>query len=98
MRWLLRPSTLVTISVALALGAAALVWWTGGADARPEPRPVRDGDREVVFLYPAATCAANWERFVTAATTAIDAAPDDATFPRQTTAVPELAVPLGEGK
>ncbi|HZT79001.1 MAG TPA: hypothetical protein VFA26_02165 [Gemmataceae bacterium] len=106
MRWPFRPSILMAISVALALGAAAVVYFTGG-EPRPEPRPVREGDREVAFLYPA-TGASTWERFVTAAALSVrhlqpdwpdlEADIGDAAFPRQTTAVPEFAISPGPGR
>jgi hypothetical protein len=63
MRWFLRPSLLLFASLALAVAAAVLITWTPAADTRPEPRPVRVGDNEIVFLYQA-TSGATWERFV----------------------------------
>src|SRR5579884_578370 len=97
MRWLLRPWLLVVVSLALAVGAAALVLWPRAADTGPHPLPVADGEQEIVWLY-SATSASSWERFVTAVQTAA-ARPDlglavDRTraFPPETTAVPELTV------
>src|SRR5579884_4061219 len=97
MRWLLRPWLLVVVSLALAVGAAALVLWPRAVETGPHPLPVADGEQEVVWLYPA-TAASSWERFVTAVQTAA-ARPElglsvDRTraCPVETTAVPELTL------
>jgi hypothetical protein len=99
MSQLFRPSILILLSVALALGAAFLVLWDRPSDAAP--LPLGENDQEIVWLYPA-TSAANWERFVTAVNTAagqlrtkypkLEVQITDRTFPPQTTAVPELAL------
>jgi hypothetical protein len=99
MYWLLRPTILIVISAAFAVGAVALVVWSlreGAAANQAQPLPLRAGDREIVWLYPA-TSAATWERFVAAARRAQAARPelevdDGGAFPLQTTAVPELAL------
>lgn len=101
MTWLLRPSLLLVVSLALAVAAGVLIAWPPATDARPEPRPVRGGDREIVFLYQA-TSGATWERFVSAAERFARVAQvpleKAEAFPRQTTAVPELALPLSAAK
>jgi hypothetical protein len=101
MKWLLRPSMLVLVSVALAVGAAVLVLgplWQEGPANRAQPRPVPEGDQEIVWLNPA-TSAVAWERFVTALRQVqgdgkdADLEIDDANaFPPQTTTMPEVAV------
>src|SRR5437764_14160620 len=101
MKWLLRPSMLMLVSVALAAGAAVLVlWplWERGPAIRAVPRPVPEGDQEIVWLNPA-TSAVAWERFVTALRRVqaersdTDLGIDDANaFPPQTTAVPEVVL------
>jgi hypothetical protein len=101
MKWLLRPSMLVLVSVALAVGAAVLVLgplWQQGPANRALPRPVPEGDQEIVWLNPA-TSAVAWERFVTALRDVQSRQPDgdlliDDTnaFPPQTTTMPEVAV------
>ena len=67
------------------------------------------GDREIVWLY-TTTTASSWERFVAAVQRAgrrlqidhpgVQALVGDAAFPKQTTAVPEvaLALPAGAGR
>src|SRR5437588_12752361 len=101
MKWLFRPSLLVLASAALAMVAAVVVLSGRVTEAWPEPRAVREGEQEIVWLY-AATNATAWERFVTAVRKAAEQLqeehPDMAvhidanTFPGQTTAVPELAL------
>ena len=95
MRWLLRPSLLLFISLALAVAAGGLIYWSPPSETRPEPRPVARGDQEIVFLYQA-TAASTWQRFVKAAEQLngwrgfqVDV---QRAFPPETTAVPELAV------
>src|SRR3954467_1743046 len=102
MRWLLRLS--IVVMAALAVGAVALVGWSlweGTAATQAVAQPLRDGDQEIAWLY-AATNAAAWERFVTAVRRVQDDCPDLALLvndteasPRQTTAVPELALSVG---
>src|SRR5437667_12910415 len=102
MKWLFRPSSLVLVSVALTLGAAAVVLWPRAPDKKPTPQPVAEGDQEIVWLY-AATNAAAWERFVTAVSLAAHRLQNDQpelglhvntenAFPLNTTAVPELSI------
>src|SRR5581483_10262014 len=103
MKWLFRPSILVLVSAALAVGATALVVgpvWQGGRANRAVRRAVPEGDREIAWLNPA-TSATTWERFVTAVRRVqadcpdLDLQVDDANaFPAQTTAVPELVLSL----
>jgi hypothetical protein len=109
MRRLFRPPVLVALLAALVVGAAALVYQTGGAPARAAPLPVGAGDVEVAWLYYASNAGA-WQRFVTAVRRAADrlraeepgaAGPpqEGAAFPPQTTATPEVALTLpGEGR
>jgi hypothetical protein len=107
MNWLFRPSVLILVSLALVIGAVALVvppLWEEGKGHHPTPLPVAGNEAEIVWLY-SATNAATWERFVTAvgkAAAQVKAAHpdlaiqiDDATFPRQTAAVPQLTLSLG---
>jgi hypothetical protein len=105
MKWLLRPSLLIVASTAFVVGAVAVALRTGPALARPAPLPVADGDREIVWLYPATNPAA-WERFVAAVRRAPEALQKDhpavradvnpaLAFPQHTTAVPEVALSLG---
>jgi hypothetical protein len=102
MKWLLRPSTLIFFSGVLALIAGWLMLRTEGADTQPQPKPVGDGEQEVVWLY-AATNASAWERFVTAVSAAAQrlrarSSPwqvdvdDRNAFPPQTAAVAELTL------
>ncbi|HMF11080.1 MAG TPA: hypothetical protein VKE94_02210 [Gemmataceae bacterium] len=98
MKLVLRPGLLLVISLASVVVAAGLVYWTPAPEARPEPKPVQPGDREIVFLYQA-TAASTWQRFVEAAkhlrgwrNFQVD---DGNAFPRETTAVPELVVSSG---
>ena len=104
MRWLFRPSMLVLLSVVLAAGAAMLVLWSPPQEIRAAP--LHDNESEIVWLYPATNESA-WERFVSAVSRAAEqlaaAHPelrvsiDDNTFPRHTTAHPELAVTVRGG-
>jgi hypothetical protein len=101
MSWLFRPSLLLFISMALAVSAGILMFWTPAPETRPEPKPVKDGDQEIVFLYQA-TAASTWQRFVTAAENLdgwrglhID---KRNSFPSQTTAIPELTVSSDSAK
>ncbi len=100
MKWLLRPSVIVTILVALVVVAVAVMQGMP-VSARPVPLPVTGKDREIVWLYPA-TNAAAWERFVTSVGRAAKRLRDDhpgleahvgpTAFPTQTTSVPEVAL------
>src|SRR5437763_1889748 len=101
MKWLFRPSLLIVASAALAVVAGVLVFRGRGSESSPEPRAMREGEQEIVWLY-AATNATAWERFVTAVRRAaeqlqeehpdLEVRIDANTFPDQTTAVPELAL------
>lgn len=109
MSWLFRPSILALVSTALALSAAFLVFaplWEGQPQGRAMPLPVPEGDQEVVWLNPA-TSAVTWDRFVAAVRRVQAEFPElgldideQRAFPRQTTAVPELAlrVPQKSGR
>lgn len=104
MKWLFRPSLLVLASAALAVVAGVVVLSGRVTEAWPEPKAVREGEQEIVWLY-AATNATAWERFVTAVRKAaeqlqgeypgLDVKTDEKTFPGQTTAVPELSLSVG---
>ena len=103
MNWLFRPSFLTLASAALVVVAAALLWTSPAAQPRAAPAAVADGDGEIVWLYPA-TNPTSWERFVAAVRRAATRLQDDKidvqaqigdnAFPRQTTAVPEVALSL----
>jgi hypothetical protein len=108
MKWLLRPPLLIVASAAFVIGAVAVALKTGPVLSRPAPLPVADGDREVVWLYPATNPGA-WERFVAAVRRspeslrpdhpAIQAEVNPAlAFPQHTTAVPEAALSFGPGQ
>ena len=95
-----RPSSCRSSS-ALVLGAV-VVWVRFRRETTgPIPLPVATGDREIVWLYQA-TSGATWERFVTAVQRVeeqlkndlpgLKAKIDDRTFPRQSTAVPEVSL------
>ncbi len=101
MKYLLRPSVLVALSLALVVGAVGLWFHFRTEPTGPTPLPVASGDREIVWLYQATSTAA-WERFVTAVKLTeerlsdelpgIRALIDDKAFPSQSTAVPEVAL------
>src|SRR5262245_39393548 len=95
LKWALRPVLLLIISLTFVVVAAVLMYSTPVSEARSEPRPVRAGDREIVFLYQA-TGGATWQRFVKAAEHLHgwrDFEVDSRNaFPPQTTAVSELIV------
>ena len=103
MKWLTRPSIMAAASAILVIGAAALILRSPPAQPRPTPSPVAQGDREIVWLY-TATNASSWERFVAAVRRAgarlqadhpgLQTQIGDAAFPKQTTAVPEVALTL----
>jgi hypothetical protein len=110
MNWLFRPSILVVVSLALVVGALALVLpalWEEARGNSPAPLPVADNEREIVWLY-SATSAASWERFVTAVGKSarrlqadhpdLEVHIDDSAFPRQTAAVPQFSLTLGAGQ
>ena len=88
-------------SAVLVIGAAALILRSAPAQPRPVAAAVGDGDREIVWLF-TTTNATSWERFVAAvrraATRLHDQQPGlelqigDAAFPKQTTAIPEVAL------
>lgn len=64
-RWALRPSVLIAVSI-LFVGAAALIVLPGrGNLGLPQPQPLRRGEQEIAWLYPATSTAA-WERLATA--------------------------------
>jgi hypothetical protein len=102
-KWALRPVLLLIISLTFVVVAAVLMYSTPVSEARSEPRPVRAGDREIVFLYQA-TGGATWQRFVKAAEHLHgwrDFEVDSRNaFPPQTTAVSELIVssPSAKGR
>jgi hypothetical protein len=93
MKWLLRPSSLFVLIGVLVVAAAAWVYYSTRLPSRPVPLPVADEDREIAWLN-AATAASNWQRFIQAVTAVSKAEPGPETFPRHTTEVPEIAIPL----
>jgi hypothetical protein len=88
-------------SALLVVGAAALILRSAPAQPRPVAVAVGDGDREIVWLF-TTTNATSWERFVAAVRRAAPRLQDqhpglqlqigEAAFPKQTTAVPEVAL------
>lgn len=101
MRSIFRPSLLLTLALAAVVGAAAVIFQMGPTPNGPTPQPVRPGDWEVVWLYPA-TNAGSWERFVAAVRRAAEHLRGDyadmqlhdgpLAFPAETTATPEVAL------
>jgi hypothetical protein len=92
---------LIVLSVGLVGGAVAVLFQPAPAAGRPAPLPVAANEYEVVWLY-AATNTAAWERFVAAVQRTgerlrecepnLEVEVGPAAFPRQTTAVPEVAL------
>ncbi|MFO0843402.1 MAG: hypothetical protein U0797_13545 [Gemmataceae bacterium] len=70
LKWLFRPAVLIAFSVLLVAAAMAVVVPTdrGG---RPQPLPVRPGEQEIAWLYPA-TSTTQWERLADAVGQACD--------------------------
>jgi hypothetical protein len=64
LKWAFHPAALIAVS-ALLVGAAGLVLLPHGQGGAPVPLPVRPGEQEIAWLYPA-TSATNWERFASA--------------------------------
>src|SRR2546423_1562091 len=93
MRRFLRPSSLLLLLGVLVAGAASWVYYSTLLPSRPAPLPVADEDREIAWLN-SATASSNWQRFVQAVSAVSKAEPGPETFPRHTTAVPEIAIPL----
>src|SRR5690242_13762455 len=105
MKNLLRPYLLLALAAGLGVAALVLALRAPAADGRPRVAPVPAGCREVAWIYPATNSAA-WERFVTAAGTAVAriraSRPDledrdlevdvSGAFPSETTGVPEVSV------
>jgi hypothetical protein len=109
MNWLIRPSVLIIVSLALVIGAVALVvppLLEESKGSLPMPLAVAASEAEIVWLY-SATSGAAWERFVTGVGKAaarlkathpdLTVRIDDATFPQQTAAVPQLTLNIGSG-
>ncbi len=101
---MLRSNFLVFVVIGLAVAAIWVVWPLSGPTSTRQaaPKPIQKRDQEVVWLNPA-TSTVNWERLVAAArrfhVDRPDLLLDDSNaFPRQTTAVPELAIAAGPGK
>jgi hypothetical protein len=101
MKWLTRSSTMALASALLVVGAAVLILRSAPAQPRPIAAAVGAGDREIVWLF-TTTNATSWERFVAAVRRAAPRLHDqqpglqlqisDAAFPKQTTAIPEVAL------
>src|SRR5207248_9126103 len=89
-----RPSRRLAL---LGVVAVAVAWWlyqTMTVPARPTPLPVAKQDREIAWLN-AATGLSAWQRFVEGVVEATGVQIDpEKTFPRLTTAVPEVAIPF----
>jgi hypothetical protein len=97
MKWLLRPSNLILLFAVLVAGAAFWVVESTTIPEQPVPLPLEDGDLEIVWLN-AATSASAWQRFVQALEEVANVKAGEEAYPRLTTAVPEVAVPLPGGK
>lgn len=99
MKWLLRPSSVLILLGLFVVGAALWVYETTKLPSRPKPLNVAAQDREIIWLS-AATASTSWQRFVQAVLElkipGVVAGP--ATFPRLTTEVPELVIPLPNQK
>src|SRR5437660_1055422 len=93
MRRLIRPSTLLVLVGVLVVAAVAWVFYSTQLPSRPVPPPVPDEDREIAWLN-SATSTTAWQRFVQAVVAVTGVKPGPETFPRLTTSVPEIAVPL----
>jgi hypothetical protein len=65
LKWVFRPVVLIGVSVSLIGAAGLIVFQSEAGPGKPQPQPVRPGEQEIVFLYPATNNAA-WERFVSA--------------------------------
>jgi hypothetical protein len=65
LRWLFRPVVLVAVSAVLVAAAALTAFRPTSGSVAPQRMPVRAGDSEVAFVYPATNSAA-WDRFVAA--------------------------------
>jgi hypothetical protein len=92
------------------VAVVAFLWYRstlGPGDGQPEPLPVREGDTEVVWLFPATSTSA-WHELVKAVGKVREVrglAPSGAdltvererAFPQETTAVPEVALRLSVG-
>lgn len=103
MRFIFRPSILIALSAAVVVGAVVVVFQRPPAQGRPTPLPVGDGEREIVWLYPA-TNASSWQRFVAAVRRMAQRlqrerpdiqADDTSAFPSQTTTVPQVSLSVG---
>src|SRR4051794_1005335 len=64
-RWLFRPVVLIAVSALLVAAAALIVFSPTSGTVKPQRLPLRGGDAEVAFIYPATNGAA-WDRFVAA--------------------------------
>ncbi len=93
MRWLFRPSALFVLVGVLVVAAVAWVYYSTRLPSRPVPLPAAEEDREIAWLNYATSTTA-WQRFVQAVVAVTGVEPGPETFPRLTTSVPEIAVPL----
>src|SRR4051812_31425415 len=66
LRYLLRPTVLIAVSALLVAAAALVVFRPVPGAVKPQRMPLRKGDHEVAFVYPAPS-GASWARFVAAA-------------------------------
>jgi hypothetical protein len=64
-RWIFRPIVLIAVSVALVGTAAVIVFRSESGPLQPQRPPLRPGDQEIAWIYPA-TSTGSWERFVAA--------------------------------
>lgn len=70
LKWVFRPTVLIVFSILLVAAAMAVVVPFEGA-ARPQPLPLRPGEQEIAWLYPA-TSTSQWERLAKAVEQARD--------------------------
>jgi hypothetical protein len=92
LRWLFRPAVLIVVSALLVAAAALIVFRPVSGAVRPQRLPLRAGDSEIAFIYPATNGAA-WDRFVGAVRRTCDRLQE--TYPGMT--VHEHAAPGGAG-
>ena len=105
LRHIFRPSILIALSAAVVVGAVVVVFQGPPAQGQPTPLPVLAGEREIVWLYPGHQCgilgairgggAAN-RRAACGRDRPACQADDNAAFPQQTTAVPEVSLSWSE--
>jgi hypothetical protein len=71
LKWVFRPTVLIAFSILLVAAAMAVVVPFEAGPGRPQPLPLRPGEQEIAWLYPA-TSTTQWERLATAVEQARD--------------------------